>query len=1047
MRKTLSLLLSIVLIITVLPIANIAFGKSDKKIDVTNLRTEYTNNPLGIDVTEPRLSWELESSNRGQKQTAYQIQVASNKSQLLKNEPDLWDTGKVDSDESVNIVYEGKALESKKRYFWRVKVWDNHGEKPSKWSKPAWLEMGLLDESAWQAEWIGLEGEYGVPIDTSVRNVTSRLESGHTLGQSFTMKGKFTTVDVQIPNWGNPESAFTLKIYKDNPQGEVLAEERFSNFRNASWVSMELEEALPSGIYYLEASDVAKDIAWYSHTDDVYSGGTAYVDGKPVDGDRTLRVETSPAPAPLLRKEFPVEKPVKQARVYVSGLGFYELALNGEKVGDRVLDPNSTNYEETVLYTTYDVTNQLNQGDNAIGVELGRGKYGMTSPTIWFWHTAPWHDDPKLLLQMEIEYEDGSTDTIISDESWRAAEGPTRFDSLYEGEVFDARLVQKGWTSSEFDDTEWKKVSKVAAPDGELHAFQHEAIKEIDTIQPKSVEEVSPGVYEFDFGINVAGWAELQVEGPKGTEVTLSYSEKSEKGFSTRQALVNGPLQTDHYILNGEGVETWKPKFSYKGYQYIRVSGYPGKPTLDSLKGYVIHTSVASTGEFSSSNQLLNQINKNVRRAYLNNLYDVVTDTPVYEKNGWTGDAQVMAATSIYNFHMPRFYTKWLNDVRDSQRPSGEIPDIVPSAGFSYEGAPGWDAAHGPTPIWDAVLFEIPWEMYRHYGDKRILANVYEEMKLYLDYIGSKADGHIVRMGLGDWISPGYVGTPPEGPDLTSTAYYYRFASTLSSVAKVLGDESKASMYEEKASAIKAAFNEEFFNTETNVYNTARDAGYRQTSNAVPLAFGLVPKGHEKDVVANLVKDVEEHDNHLNTGIVGTKFLLPVLTEHGYKDLAYTIATQRTFPSWGHWIENGATALLENWELTSRSQSHHFFGTVSEWFYAYLAGIQPEEPGYNKVKIKPYMPKDLKQAEGRLETVKGDVLSSWKQLKDGKISLKVEIPVNTTANVYVPADSQWAVTEGDQLAHEADGITFTGMEDGYAVYEVGSGSYKFNAEH
>ena len=1089
MNQNVSLLLSVALVVTMWsPMTGTVFGQSGGDVEVNDLRTEYANNPLGIDVTKPRLSWKLVSSERGQSQTAYQIQVASSESELLNDNPDMWDTGKVESNQSVNVEYEGEPLESGKRYYWRVKVWDKHGSS-SEWSEPAWWEMGLLEESDWKGDWIGLdagEGEedlnlegahwiwypegnpaenapagqryfrysFQLPPDKEI----SRAEMVLTADDSYVLyvNGEHADSSPQVTDaWKQARLVDVthmlsaghnvIAIVATNSEGpdinpagligrmriEYDSGEAHVFETSCDWKTRKMEQ---EGWHEPDFDDTD----WDSAVEVAPYGDALW-------GDQVVLPGDSDKPAPLIRNEFTLDKPVAEARVYVSGLGYYELSLNGQKVGDHVLDPNSTNYEARVLYTTYDVTKQLNQGENAIGVELGRGRYGMTTPNTWIWHEAPWHDDPKVLLQLEIKYEDGSTETIVSDESWRATEGPTRFDSLYEGERYDARLVQDGWTSAGFDDTGWDHAVKVEPPAGKLRAQQHEPIKVMDTIRPKSVKEVKPGVYVFDFGVNVAGWAKLQAEGPRGTEVTLVYGEKlhDDGTVDIDQGHIYAQIQTDRYILSGEGVETWEPKFSYKGYQYVQVSGYPGEPTLDSLEGRVIHTSVASTGEFSTSDPLLNQMNENVRRAYLNNLYDVPTDTPVWEKNGWTGDAQVMAATSIYNFHMPRFYTKWVHDIRDAQKPSGELPDIVPTSGWSYDGSPGWTAVHGPTPAWDAALFEIPWEMYRQYGDERILSDVYEKMKRYFDYLASHADGHIVRLGLGDWIPPGYGGSPPEGPDLTSTAYYYRFAETISNIADILGKDAEARLYEEKALDIKAAFNEEFFDEQTNVYKTHRDVGYRQTSNAVPIAFGLAPEDREEAIIANLAEDVAERGNHLNTGIVGTKVLLPVLTEYGYEDLAYAIAAQRTYPSWGYWIENGATALYESWELSSRSRNHHMFGSVGEWFYAYLAGIQPGSPGYETIVIKPAMPEDLKQATGRVETVKGDVASSWEQHPDGTITLEVEIPANTTATVYVPADRQWGVMEGGLPAHTAEGVTFLKMEDGYAVFEIGSGSYQF----
>lgn len=898
-----------------------AVSSTSSSVRPVHLKTEYAVNPLGIDVLQPRLSWRLETTGRGAYQTAYRIQVASSEAKLLAGEPDVWDSGKIASSRSVHVTYEGAALESRKRYFWRVQAWDKAGN-PSEWSEPAWWEMGLLNPSDWTGRWIG-------------------LKSG-----------------------------------------------------------------------------------------------------------------SDPSPAPLLRREFSLRAPAKRARVYVSGLGLYELYLNGKRVGDRVLDPGSTNYELRVLYTTYDVTDMLVAGKNAIGVELGRGRYGMTTPNTWDWEKAPWHDAPKLLLQLEVEYDDGGTEVIASDETWKATEGPTRFDSLYEGEVYDARLEQHGWTSPGFDDSGWAAARRVEPPRGRLVAHQHEPVRVIETIRPVSVREVKPGVYVFDFGVNVAGWVECTAQGPSGTEITLVHGEKLHDDGTVNvdqsliQAQTQGQIQTDRFILSGNGVERWEPRFSYKGFQYVQVTGYPGTPTLDSLKGRVIHTAVASTGEFRASEPLLNRIQSNVRRAFLNNLYDVVTDTPVWEKNGWTGDAQVMAVTSIYNFHMPRFFTKWLHDIRETQRPNGELASIAPTSGWSYEGAPGWPRVHGPVPAWDAALFEIPWRMYEHYGDERILAAVYEEQKRYFDYLASRADGRIVRVGLGDWIPPG--GRNPEGPEITSTTYFYFFAATLAKISDILGEARAAERYRQAAAEIKQAFNDAFFDPDSNVYDTSRKVGYRQTSNAFPLAFGLVPEDRVEAVLANLVKDIEERGNHLNTGILGTKVLFPVLTRYGYVDLAYAIATQRTYPSYGYWIENGATALYESWELTTRSRNHHMFGTIGEWFFAYLAGIQPQAPGYERVTIKPYVPMALEEAFARVETVRGEIVSAWKQRPGGALSLEVRIPANVTASVHLPTGSQEsaeavieAITESGHPAHEVEGVKFVRMEDGRAIYEVGSGVYRF----
>ena len=744
-----------------------------------------------------------------------------------------------------------------------------------------------------------------------------------------------------------------------------------------------------------------------------------------------------PEAAPLLRHTFTLKKTIKRARLYISGLGCYRLYLNGKRVADRELDPSHTDYEKRVLYTTYDVTDHLKEGANAAAVELGRGWYGMTTPSVWFWEKSPWHDDPKLLFQLEVEFVDGSSETIVSGENWRTMKGPRLADSLYAGETYDARRAHSGWEATDFDDSDWSRAALVKAPAGDLSSFFHEPIRIIETLHPVSLTRVAEGTYVFDLGVNITGWAALQVEGPRGTEVILTHGEKlnPDGSVNIEQRHIEADIQTDRYTLAGNGMEEWEAQFSYKGFQYVQITGFPGVPALDTIAARVVHTDVASVGEFSSANSLLNQIHANTRRALLNNLHEKPTDTPVFEKNGWTGDAQLTAVTAINNFYLPSYYTKWMRDFLDAQQESGELPAIVPTSGWSFEGADGWTAVQGPTPAWDAAFFEIPWAMYRYYGDIRILEELFDGMVSYLGYLSSHADNHIVRVGLGDWVPPNSPSRPREGPALTSTAYYYRFARTVSDIAQIIGRKQETVSFAELAGKIKAAFNEEFLDREANIYRTDQPTAYRQTSNVVPLAFGLVPEDRRAAVVANLVEHIRANDSHLDTGIIGTRFLLPVLSENGYADLAYTIATKTTFPSWGHWIEDGATSLYEMWELTARSRNHHMFGSVCEWFYEYLVGVQPLEPGYASIRIRPHIPEGLEYAQFRVETLSGSVFSRW-ELNGGSLVMEVEIPPATTGQIHVPTSDRHRVTSPDQAE-------FSGMVDGFAVYTVPAGRFRF----
>lgn len=1092
MRKSFSILLSFTLVLAILfptsaPLAANDAQTTSDRIKVLKTTSEYAENPLGIDVKKPRLSWELDSNDRGQKQTAYEVMVSSSLDKLNDGIGDIWETGKISSDQSINIEYGGKQLQSKQRYYWKVRVWDKDGQ-VSSWSKPAWWEMGLLNQSDWSADWIGKakkqgdstinladsfwiwypEGDPAVQAPAEYRFFKRNFDIANI--DDVTNAQLALTADDQYELYVNGDLIVkTEGVVNEWQQGKIYDLTDFlTSGKNTIAVKVLNKSVSPAGllgklrINYVSGEPLilltddkwksAKNAEgeWQGVNYDISAWSNAKMLAKYGSGPWGNNVGLSEGnmPAPLLRKHFAVEKDITSARVYVSGLGYYELHLNGNKVGDRVLDPGHTDYDNTVLYSTFDVTDQLVKGDNAIGVELGRGWYGITTPSVWFWERAPFHDEPKLKLQLDITYTDGSIKTIVTDDTWKAADGPTLFDSVYAGETYDARQEKAGWAKAGFDDSSWNHAVKVEPPKGKLQSFQHEPIKITDTMKPVSVKEPKKGVYVFDFGKNVAGWAKLHVEGPRGTEVTLTYGEKlyQDGTVDMSQGNITGQIQQDHYILSGEERETWAPKFSYKGYQYVQVTGFPGEATLDSLEGYIIHTDVANNGNFASSNSLINQIHDNTRRALLSNLYSKPTDTPIYEKNGWTGDAQITAVSAIYNFNMPRFYTKWMNDFLDAQKPSGEIPDIIPTSGWSYDGSEGWTAVHGPTPDWDIAYFEIPWDMYKYYGDKRILSEMYDGWRKYFDYLSSYAANNIVSVGLGDWLpAPGGGGDTA----LTSTAYYYQMADIIAQAAKIMGLEEDFALYTQKAQDIKQSFNDTFFDEKERIYKARAGISYKQTSNIMPLALNLVPDDAKADVAASIVKDIKARDNHLATGIIGAKFLLPVLTEYGYGDVAYQVATQTSFPSWGHWIENGATSLYEHWELDSRSRNHHMFGAIDEWFYSHLAGIKPSSPGYKEFIIRPFpsFNKDTKtgltHAKADYDSPYGKINSEWSVSDDHILSLNISVPVNTTAKVYLPVENKWAVLESSKFAHEAKGIEFLKIEDGSAVYSVGSGNYQF----
>jgi alpha-L-rhamnosidase len=704
--------------------------------------------------------------------------------------------------------------------------------------------------------------------------------------------------------------------------------------------------------------------------------------------------------APLLRVGFVVNKTIARARLSISAGGYYVASLNGRRVDDAVLDPCFTAYNQRILYATYDVTRQLQRGSNVLGATLGRGFYALdTSTKILWWSGVPWLSrEPKLLARLDITYTDHTHAAVVSGPDWKIHAGPTTSDSLYRGETYDARLALPGWDTSGFDASGWTNASVVAAPTTRLHAQMAEPIRVVNTAKAVRITQPQPGIYVYQFPVMLAGWARLTVAGSVGTKVVLRLGEKLNADGTVNNlgdpGLTPGEIQRYEYTLAGHGPEVWEPQYSYAGFQYVQVENFPGTPDANSVVACEVHSDVPLIGHFSSSNPLLNQIHAICKQAVLNNLHSLPTDTPTYEKRGWTADALLFSAQAADNFGMENFFEKWLDDLADTQTAAGEVADIAPSPGGSLD------------PSWTSAFVVIPWRLHEEYGDREVIAAHYDQMKRYVNYLSARAANHLVKGFYGDWVAPGFV-HPPEGPDLVASANYYRDVWLLSKMAGQLGHATDEAAYARLAGEIKHEFNAVYLDAATGIYRTGKEAGYRQTSSAVPLAFGLVPTEKIAAVVSNLVADVRQHDNHLNTGCFGTAALLPALTENGQVNLAYAIATQTTYPSWGNWIAHGATTTWEQWATDDsvRSHDHAFLGTVDDWLFKYLAGIQPAAPGYQEINIHPFLPDGLNHVSASIKTPFGLVASSWTRVADDAIELTVEIPPNTTATVWVPGET------------------------------------------
>lgn len=758
-------------------------------------------------------------------------------------------------------------------------------------------------------------------------------------------------------------------------------------------------------------------------------------------------------PAPLLRTEFSIDKPVRKARAYVTGLGYYELRLNGAKVGDQWLDPGWTDYSKRVLYAAYDVTESLREGPNAVGIMLGNGWYNPLPLNMWGHINIREHLTiglPRAILQLEVEYVDGTKARIVTDTSWKAGDGPIVRNNVYLGEVYDARLEQPGWDTVGFDDSGWGGAAAASADVGPLMAQMAPAIKVGRLISPISVTEPKPGTFIFDMGENFAGVVRLNAEGPAGTRVALRYGELLyEDGTLNPMTAVCGQIknrerppeskrpvtawQEDICILRGNGPETYVPRFTFHGFRYVEVTGFPGTPALANVEGLALHSAVETAGAFRCGNALFNQIQEITRRTILSNLFSVQSDCPHREKFGYGGDIAASSEALLLNFGMAQFYTKAVEDLADAVRSNGGFTETAPFVGIADAGL-GGDA--GPIG-WGTAHPVLLGQLYQYYGERRLIEEQYEHVKAWVKLIESKASDHIYIGGISDHESL------VEKPELTGTAFYAYNAGLARRFAEILGETNDAARFGALYENIVAAFNDRYLDAETGRYGTGT-----QASQAFPLYMGLAPDSARPKALEVLVNDIAERDGHLSTGLFATKYMPDVLSSMGRHDIAYRMVNQRTFPGWGHMLENGATTLWEHWEGSDNTYSHNhpMFGSVSEWFFKHVAGIRPapDAVGCDRVIIAPGPPpSDLGQAEASYNSIRGPIRAAW-HVESRGLHLDVSVPVGVTALVMLPVDASAEILESGVPAATAPGVR--SAEGPLPSFDVGSGTYHFTAE-
>lgn len=1067
-------------------------------ISPIKLKCEYRVDPLGIDVEQPSLSWLLESSAsnlRDEGQTAYHVLVASTPEKLGMDEGDLWNSGLVESVSNTQVLYKGKKLLSFDKCFWKVKVRNKKGELSS-WSKTARWEMGVLQNLDWTGDWIGKQAAEKVPHRQMLNGYASA-------GAVSDNEVKWIQIDLGKPGifekfvihpalpmehpTGNPTPrnpgfGFPLRFRIDVSNDPLfrkfttLVDQTKDDFVNPREQIVEFYFPKNKSRYVrmtatkLWNSNRGKEPYYFCLGEfQVMLGGVVLSEGKQVvamdgvensgwnankltDGFNLIGEVEKNHEALLLRKTFNLNKNIKSARIYISGLGYYELYINGTKVGDHVLDPGFTDYTKRVQYTSYDVTDYLRESTNAIGVMLAGGWYDLPTPDAWGFQVAPWSAPPKLLMNMIVEFMDGTNQIIDSDQSWKVSTGPIVFSCVRGGETYDANKEKPGWNTKEYDDHSWTAAKVVPPPTGKLVSQQNPPIRKVKEIKPISISEPKPGIYVYDMGVNMAGWVRFSLSAPQGATVSLLHNEHlNEDGtvrFGPHTWWHYGPYQTDRYIFKGEGEETYEPRFTYHGFRYVQITGLPTKPKLQNLVGIQVNTDPQPVGEFSCSNEDINKVQELILRTQLNNLHSIPTDCPHREKIGWMGDGLVTTEEAIYNFDMMTFYIKWFHDMMDEQEPDGHVPPIVPNPGWNWSTSAKSKEGEVPAfsdPWWGGNILITPARLYQYYGDDRFIAEGYHAMKAYVDWIGTKSKDHIVVANLADWVEPAYFNEKEITPkEQVGTSAYYYFARLLSQWASMLNYPSDEKRYIELATQILNKYNNTFFNAETGFYDNDS-----QLAQIIPLAFNMVPEGKESLVERNLIDlIVNKYNSHLNTGFVGTPLLFELLTQRGYSELAYTIATQEDTPGWFYMLRNGATTIWEVWDAIQQidhSRNHPAFGSIGAWYYQSLAGIQadPSGPGFKKFIIKPEVVGDLIWAKASYQSMHGNIISDWKR-EGNKFELKINVPINTTAKVYLPAESMAVILENGQDITKSNQIIFLFQERDRFIFEVGSGSYHFS---
>lgn len=1249
----LSLLLPIALVVSgagLSATATAAATSPSPRFAVSHLTVDGRTDPVGTGSGGPSFAWQITSRTPGTLQRVYEVEVGRPTTRGLARGqagaprrlgPIIWRSGRVASSSSVDVAYGGPALEPSTVYVWRVRVWGNHGQ-VSAWSSPAWWETGLFTPADWSgAKWIGGEPPPGPPAWPAGTTATASSYHSPCCGLTYVPQN---AIDGNTATYWNSAVAGQFPVWLTISSPSALSLPGVSILSNSNGYPTDFSVATWNGSAWVTQAQVSKATSVFTEVHFPSPVTTTQVritvdaaENTPL-GDYARINEVYPGfydplvppkvPAPELRTTFGVgHVPLASAWLYISAGGYEVPYVNGERVGDHQLDPGYTVYNDRIQYVTYDVRNLVHPGQNALGAVLGNGFYDLSAPDPWNWNDSPWTGPPRLLAKLVLTYANGRQQVVVSDGAWHTHASPTRSDSVYLGETYDALDRTPGWDTPGYDASSWAAATVLPAPTTNVVPETQPPITVQGVYKATTITNPQPGVYVYKFPDVISGWARLQVQGPAGTAVHLEYSQVlnangTVNGGQTVYDGVQGGIDT--YVLDGKGIETWQPRFSYNSFQYVQVTGYPGTPTSSSVEAVALHSDVPTVGAFSSSNPLLDEIYAMQQRTIANNLYGIPTASPTWGKNGWLGDAQLAAPGAMDIFGMETFYANWLRDIVDSQAPSGQLPVIAPDNGWGLGSS---------APEWSAALPIIAWDSYLNYGNLDVLSENYPSMVAYLSYLQETTPSLLFNTSFGDWLSPAFPESarPLSGNELTATAYVDLDAQLMAKIATALGHARAAASYAQLAQRITELINANFLDPATGYYhgatlgtwsitnglldtngggtglllggsswtdytmsfsvaidadqsgwavraqgpgnkyllildasndvagppNTLQElvqhngsytpvgqvqlpfavtpgtwyqvkivasgptvttfidgsqvasfdatdfpagvsgfgsgtVGFRentdsptvveqasyadlsvtapdgtvlyqnalrspealadfsepqaimtlQTPDALALAFGLTPPGGTAATVANLVANVHAAGDHLDTGILGTSALLPALSASGHTNLAYAIATQTTYPSWGDWVEQGLTTDPgDAWQPVPGD--HDMWSSIVNWLYSDLVGITATSPGYGTLTIEPYVPAALDQARASIDTVRGKVAASWAKSPGGGLVLRVTIPANSTATVEVPATTGSSVSVDGRSATAVPGVRVSGRTGTRAIFTVGSGSYWF----